>query len=119
MPNVFGTIIHLLQVLEVTNVSTVVEQIVAISKKEVVDILKLSLVSKTPLTDFILKKKHFYDEFEKKKNQFEFNNGEETSEESRQMIVKVLQRKSTGEFLFVEGGVDFIDFLFSFLTFPL
>jgi len=35
------------------------------------------------------------------------------------MSVKVLQRKSTGEILFVEGGVNFIDFLFSFLTFPL
>ena len=78
----------------------------------------MSFVSKTPLTDFVFKKKSFCDEFEKR-NQSEFKNGEETSEEGRQISVKVLQRKSTGEILFVEGGVDFIDFIFSFLTFPL
>jgi hypothetical protein len=84
----------------------------------VVDILKLALISKTPLTDFIFKKNDLRDEFDER-NQFETKNGEETSGEGRQMSVKVLRRKSTGEILFVEGGVDFIDFIFSFLTFPL
>jgi hypothetical protein len=86
--------------------------------KQVVDILKLALISKTPLTDFIFKKNDLRDEFDER-NQFETKNGEETSGEGRQMSVKVLRRKSTGEILFVEGGVDFIDFIFSFLTFPL
>ncbi|MCH90606.1 tyrosine/dopa decarboxylase [Trifolium medium] len=35
------------------------------------------------------------------------------------MVVKVMVRKSTKEFLFAEAQEDFIDFLFSFLTFPL
>ncbi|RHN46371.1 hypothetical protein MtrunA17_Chr7g0241511 [Medicago truncatula] len=107
MPNVFGTVIPLLQKLEITNIGAIV-----------IDILKMPLVSKTPLTDFIFKKKRFCDEFVKI-NQPEYKNGEVTSKEGRQMSVKVLQRKSTGEILFVEGGVDFIDFIFSFLTFPL
>ncbi|KAK2447434.1 hypothetical protein QL285_006793 [Trifolium repens] len=84
----------------------------------VVDILKLSLVTKTPLTDFFFKKSPFPLEF-KQRNQSEFRIREVKSDKVGQMSVKVVRRKSTGEFLFVEAGEDFIDFVFSFLTFPL
>lgn len=85
---------------------------------QVVDILKLSLTSKTPLTDFIFKKKHFHVEH-KNRNQTEFKNAKATSDKRRQMSVKVVKQKSTGKILFAEAGVDFIDFVFSFQTFPL
>ncbi|GAU34176.1 hypothetical protein TSUD_162760 [Trifolium subterraneum] len=98
MPNVFGTVVHLLQKLNITNIEAIVEQTLL-----VVDILKLALVSKTPLTDFIFKKNNLCDEFDDR-NQYEYKNGEEISGEGRQMSVKVLRRKSTGEILFVEGG---------------
>ncbi|PNY13523.1 hypothetical protein L195_g010179, partial [Trifolium pratense] len=83
---------------------------------KVIDILKLSLVTKTPLTDFVFKKNPFPLE---KRKQFEFRIREVKSDKARQMSVKVVRRKSTGEILFVEAGEDFIDFVFSFLTFPL
>jgi len=35
------------------------------------------------------------------------------------MTVKVMRRKSTEEILFIESGIGFIDFVFSFLSFPL
>ncbi|RHN77018.1 hypothetical protein MtrunA17_Chr1g0150211 [Medicago truncatula] len=35
------------------------------------------------------------------------------------MVVKLMVRKSTREFLFTEAQEDFIDFVFSFLTLPL
>lgn len=37
----------------------------------------------------------------------------------RQMVLKVLIRKSDRKILFVEGQEDFADFIFSFLTLPL
>jgi hypothetical protein len=45
--------------------------------------------------------------------------GELPSDEGRQMSVKVTVRKSNEQILFVEAEEDFVDFVFSFLTFPL
>ncbi|PNX74212.1 hypothetical protein L195_g030128 [Trifolium pratense] len=45
--------------LGVTDFDTIDKKTVNISKKEVIDLLKLSLISKTPLTDFIFKKEKF------------------------------------------------------------
>ncbi|XP_045797848.1 uncharacterized protein LOC123892038 [Trifolium pratense] len=109
MPNVFGTYARLLPKQDITDIGAFVEQTVDIKRKEVsslyitlflsilsvLDILKLSLVSKTPLTDFIFKKKYW------------------------QISIKVMRRKSTGKILFAETSDDFINFIYSFLTFPL
>jgi len=83
-----------------------------------VDLLKLSLISKAPLTDFIFKKNQPVDNLNLR-NSFEFLSSELPSEEDRQMSVKVTLRKSNEQILFVEAGDDFADFVFSFLTFPL
>jgi hypothetical protein len=45
--------------------------------------------------------------------------GELPSDEGRQMSVKVTVRKSNEQILFVEAEEDFVDFVYSFLTFPL
>ncbi|WJX26794.1 hypothetical protein P8452_15672 [Trifolium repens] len=118
MPNVFGTVVYLHQKHKITSIEAIVEKTVEISKKEVVDILKLSLVTKTPLTDFVFKKSPFPLEYIQRE-QSEFRIREVKSDKARQMSVKVVRRKSTGEILFVEAREDFIDFVFSFLTFPL
>jgi hypothetical protein len=82
----------------------------------------LSLISKTPLSDFIFKKEQFVGNLDPR-NIVEFWIGlgevEEPCDESNKMIVNVLRRKSNQQILFVEGKEDFADFLFSFLTFPL
>ncbi|CAL5192228.1 unnamed protein product [Lathyrus oleraceus] len=118
MPNVFGSVVHLHQKHKITNFEAVLEQNVEITKREVVDILKLSMTSKTPLTDFIFRKKHVSVKH-KYRNQTELKLGEVTSNQGRQMSVKVVRQKSTRKILFAEAGVDFIDFIFSFQTFPL
>jgi hypothetical protein len=86
----------------------------------------LSLLSKTPLTDFILKKKPTYaDEglpSEEGKPIFQSKIGIGKglpSEEGKQILIKLLVRKSTRNILFGIAEEDFADFLFSFLTFPL
>jgi len=70
------------------------------------------------LTSFILKENRFVVNFNRRNN-LEFLIGELPSGDDRQMSVKVTVRKSTEQILFVEAGGDFIDFVFSFLTFPL
>ncbi|WJX82036.1 hypothetical protein P8452_64847 [Trifolium repens] len=122
MPNLLGTSINLLQKLGVNDINTFDKQTVIIGKKEVIDLLKLSLISKTPLSDFIFKKEQFVGNLDPR-NIVEFWIGlgevEEPCDESNKMIVNVLRRKSNQQILFVEGKEDFADFLFSFLTFPL
>nr|KYP37974.1 hypothetical protein KK1_040807 [Cajanus cajan] len=119
MPNVFGASVNAFKRLGVEHMETVEEQTVDISKKEVVDLLKFSLISKTPMTDLILGKKQNLDYFTPI-NQNQFENGKIASEEGvRQMVVKVQIRKSDSKILFAEAEEEFVDFLFSFLTFPL
>ncbi|XP_045793443.1 uncharacterized protein LOC123888424 [Trifolium pratense] len=122
MPNLLGTSINLLQKLGVNDINTFDKQTVIISKKEVTDLLKLSLISKTPLSDFIFKKEQLVGNLDPR-NVVEFWIGlgevEEPCHESNKMTVNVLRRKSNQQILFVEGQEDFADFLFSFLTFPL
>ncbi|KAH1155198.1 hypothetical protein AAZX31_18G176300 [Glycine max] len=107
LPNVVGTSVSLLRKLGIKDMATIDERNVDISKREVVDILKLSLLSKTPLTDFILEKK---DDNFNPINQPQIGIGEKSSYESRKMDVKVLVRKSDSKILFVEAEADFADY---------
>ncbi|KAJ1437332.1 hypothetical protein SESBI_03659 [Sesbania bispinosa] len=107
MPNVFGATVQLFQKLGVHDFA-------AIEKKTVVDLLKFSLISKAPLTDFIFSSYHF-----DPRNESSFVFGDLPPDDGRKMVVKVLKRKSNGKILFAEVKEDFADFLFSFLTFPL
>ncbi|KAK7339811.1 hypothetical protein VNO77_20496 [Canavalia gladiata] len=118
MPNVFGASFNLFHKLGIEDMEAVEEQTVEITKKEVVDLLKFSLISNTPMTDFILKREQYLDKFTPM-DQYQFEIGEVPSQEGRQMVVKVQLRKSNGKILFAEVEEDFADFLFSFLTFPL
>jgi hypothetical protein len=70
------------------------------------------------LTDFILKKNQSVDNLNLRNN-VEFQIGDLPSDKDRQMSVKVMLRKSNEQILFVEAEADFIDFVFSLLTFPL
>lgn len=117
-PDVLGTSVDLLRKLGIKNMDAIEEKTVHISKREVVDLLKLSLISKTPLTDVILKKTLPVDNFNPI-NQSWLEIGEESSDEGRRMVVKVLVRKSNKKILFAVAEKDFADLLFSFLTMPL
>ncbi|WJX82017.1 hypothetical protein P8452_64831 [Trifolium repens] len=122
MPNDLGTSLCLLQKQGISNIADIEKKTILIGKKEVADLLKLSLLSKTPLTDFVLKKKPILicnsnPNFQPKTN---IGNGlpSSDSDEGKQMVVKVLRRTSTRKILFATAEEDFANFLFSFLTFP-
>ncbi|XP_058741768.1 uncharacterized protein LOC131634640 [Vicia villosa] len=117
MPNVVGTSLNLLQKLGVNDVGTIDKQTFNVSKKEVLDIFKLSLISKTPLTEFIFKREQFVGGLDPR-NQLEFWIGD-VMEPFDEMVVKVVRRKSNGQIMYVEAEEDFADFIFSFLIIPL
>ncbi|XP_057777885.1 uncharacterized protein LOC130996608 [Salvia miltiorrhiza] len=90
---------------------------VTLGYNEIVDLLKRSLLSKTPLTDVILcviNKNMGYVLEDILLDKIEL---ESTS--SKRMTVTALMQKSTNKLLFVKGREDFVDFILSFLTIPL
>jgi hypothetical protein len=78
------------------------------------------LVSKTPLTDFIFKNEQLRNLDPRDRLEFWVGEEDEPSDDiNAEIVVKVLRRKSNEQILFVESQVDFADFVFNFLTFPL
>ncbi|RHN46341.1 hypothetical protein MtrunA17_Chr7g0241201 [Medicago truncatula] len=118
MPDDLETSLFLLKKQGFSDFANVEKKTLHITKNEVVDLLKLSLLSKTPMTDFIFKN----GKFAKPNSTFqsEIRIGKDLpSDQGNHMVVKVLRRKSNRKILFATSEEDFADFLFSFLTFPL
>ncbi|CAL0302655.1 unnamed protein product [Lupinus luteus] len=93
---------------------------VSVTQKEILDLLKVSLFSNTPLTDFFLRRKVFHANLLKRRKSMVFNNVEaELSDGGGFINLKIFRSKSKNKVLFVQAGNDFIDILLSFLTFPL
>ncbi|CAL0302654.1 unnamed protein product [Lupinus luteus] len=93
---------------------------VNVTQKEIVDLLKISLLSNTPLTDFFLRRKVFRVNLLMQRKTMVFNNViAEPRDRGGFISLKVVRKKSNNKILFVQAGDDFIDILLSFLTFPL
>ncbi|KAL3830427.1 hypothetical protein ACJIZ3_019229 [Penstemon smallii] len=131
-PNVDKSIIQSIKDLGLMYADGAKQLIVTIGFNEIMEMLKLSLLSKTPLTDLIFPTKAKSEQFsetyegansisEKFKEQFslppaDMNEGANSS--SEKFKVKATLHKSTRKLLFVQAEEDFIDFLFSLLTIP-
>ncbi|WJX81920.1 hypothetical protein P8452_64742 [Trifolium repens] len=90
---------------------------VTVNKEKVLDLLKCSLFSKTPLTDLFLRKNKVKIPYIERSSfsSCDFNdNGN-----NFQIKVKLVIRKSDGKLLYAQGEHDFANILFSFLTSPL
>ncbi|KAL7220263.1 hypothetical protein ACSBR2_013181 [Camellia fascicularis] len=85
-------------------------------KKVILNLLKRSLVSKSPLTDVFLRNQSYPPEL--RLHHFLPQNIAEKAT-SGSMVVKIIVRKSDGKALCAEAKEDFVDLLFSFLTIPL
>ncbi|KAL3830426.1 hypothetical protein ACJIZ3_019228 [Penstemon smallii] len=123
-PNVIGSIVHIMNELGITDTVGAEEMTVTVGFNEIMDLLKGSLLSRTPLTDLILGKKQIHHSSSIAKSEPitlppPMEIGETTSIVSKKMKVKAMVQKSTNKFLFVQAEEDFVDFLFSFLTIPL
>ncbi|KAK6157286.1 hypothetical protein DH2020_011534 [Rehmannia glutinosa] len=117
-PVVAGSILRTLINLGITETDGAELRNLTLGFNEIMDLLKGSLLSNTPLTDLIFR--------ERAKMNCATGNllrqvkkEESSSSSSRKMTVKAMVQKSTNKILFVEAKGDFVDFLCSFLTIPL
>ncbi|KAG5557901.1 hypothetical protein RHGRI_007969 [Rhododendron griersonianum] len=86
----------------------------------ILQLLQLSLVSKTPLTDWVqLKQGTIFPTELEAKDMGELLGTKPANSESKKMDLKLFFSQCGHEVLYAESGEDFVDFLFSFLTFPL
>ncbi|KAL3830428.1 hypothetical protein ACJIZ3_019230 [Penstemon smallii] len=138
-PNVDKSIIQSIKDFGLMYADGAKQLIVTIGFNEIMEMLKLSLLSKTPLTDLIFptkeKSEQFFEMYEGENSisekfkvnttlceQFplppaEMNEGANST--SKKFKVKATLHKSTRKLLFVQAEEDFIDFLFSLLTIPI
>ncbi|EYU31633.1 hypothetical protein MIMGU_mgv1a018387mg [Erythranthe guttata] len=90
---------------------------VTVGFNEIIELLRASIFSETPLTDVVLRQTKTMgcstvDSLHHKKL-------ESPSISKKTMTVKAMVKKSTNKLLFFQAEEDFVDFLFSLLTIPL
>ncbi|KAL7128790.1 hypothetical protein ABFS83_13G017900 [Erythranthe nasuta] len=90
---------------------------------EIMDLLKGSLFSRTPLSDIILKKRSHVEfvstSSESEQEILSRNLEKEETSNSKKMVLKVVLQKSTNKILFAQSDEGFVDFLCSLLAIPL
>ncbi|XP_047949641.1 uncharacterized protein LOC125198256 [Salvia hispanica] len=127
MPNLMFSILETLKVLDidVTDIDDAEKMDVAFGSKEIVDLLRLSLVFRNPLTAFVLSGGQIRVAPKKSNSNEQGNaslqciNEKVASTNIKKMIVKATIQKSTNKFVFAQADSDFINFLFGMLTLPL
>ncbi|GFP79549.1 hypothetical protein PHJA_000098400 [Phtheirospermum japonicum] len=119
LPNVTASVVQILSYLGISDVEGAVVRNVSFGINEIKDLLKWSLLSRTPLTNLILNKENISSAFATAMGMSSPRIEKVWDSNSRAMTLKVIVRKSTREFLFAEADEVFADFLFSLLTVPL
>ncbi|GMI87114.1 hypothetical protein like AT5G01140 [Hibiscus trionum] len=116
-----GDLVRILLDQGIKNTSRIEEKVVGIGSKEMTDLLVHSLISKTTLSDVFLRKQGVRRSNPMFDKQFSFipPNKKKSTEKCGKTSVKMVLRKSDRKIVLVEAGENFVDLLFSFLTFPL
>ncbi|KAH6788979.1 hypothetical protein C2S51_003985 [Perilla frutescens var. frutescens] len=120
LPNEIG-LLGIISILGITDTDKAEPIKVTFGFSEIMNLLKASLISQTPLSDLLLNKTRQMNsltvesELETSINQIE----KEENPNSKKMTLKVMIQKSTGKLLYAQAKEDFIEFLFSFLNIPL
>ncbi|KAG8368387.1 hypothetical protein BUALT_Bualt15G0040200 [Buddleja alternifolia] len=119
VPNLAGVCIQILNNLGIRDTNELEERTVPVGLKEIMELLKASLFSRTPLTDVIMHKSRV-DSTNIVISQLRSSLPHITEDSTtKKMILKAIIRKSTNKVLLAQADEDFIDFLFSLLTIPL
>ncbi|KAM0996087.1 hypothetical protein ACFX13_006201 [Malus domestica] len=117
------SIVSLFTNLGVTNRNTTGELNLNIGVDEVMNLLINSLVSKTPLTETLLKHKPVAERSNENNYQAVHSDpqtvGETVLTEEDNISIKLIISKSKNIVCYAEAGEDFVNLLFSFLTLPL
>lgn len=112
----------LLNKLGVDNEDVLEKRTVEFGRPEILSLLKRLLVSMTPLTDVFLEESNIVADAEKSvltETSHARENPQMATTESKRIGVKLFLSKDSDKVVYAEAAEDFVDLLFSFLTFPL
>ncbi|CAL0302652.1 unnamed protein product [Lupinus luteus] len=115
-PMSLGTMFSIITNMGMEDMSPLKQIVVNVTQNQLIDLLKCSLVSETPLTDVFIRKKLCPRKFD---GNIVYPIGEFSDEQCTCVYVKIMYQKSDGKLLFAQGKEDFANFLLSILTFPL
>ncbi|PIA54483.1 hypothetical protein AQUCO_00900793v1 [Aquilegia coerulea] len=103
------------------DVSKIEERTVTVGVQEMLQLLRRSWISQTPLTDVFLSNQGALEMVKREPSGRTILCGKEsaTGSTDKKFEVKLILRKATNQVLYAEANHDFVDQLFSFLTFPL
>ncbi|XP_058764029.1 uncharacterized protein LOC131637463 [Vicia villosa] len=113
-PSMDLTIFDLTKKFGIKSTSSVKEMTVNVTKEKVLDLLKCSFFSKTPLTDVFLGMKPLIE-----KSRIFSCDVKDIISGDIHITVKLVIRKSDNIILYAQGGQDFAELIIRFLTFPL
>ncbi|KAK2966150.1 hypothetical protein RJ640_018403 [Escallonia rubra] len=119
MPNLVGTTVALVSSHSKTDINVLEERTWKVGVEEVLNLLRWSLLSKTPLTDLVLLGPSSCNIVKSDTGKCLPRPSGRINTDCRRMTVKVVVQKSNKKVLLAQGEEDFVDFLFSFLTIPL
>ncbi|KAF6167773.1 hypothetical protein GIB67_027551 [Kingdonia uniflora] len=109
----------LLKDLGIKEVDSFEEETINLGVKEILDLLQLSFISMTPLTDVLLKGVNHTSaarKMEQEETHYILKSEDVLSSDNKKITVKLNIRKSNNTVLYAEAGEDFVDFLFRLLT---
>ncbi|KAF6155041.1 hypothetical protein GIB67_035788 [Kingdonia uniflora] len=111
----------LMKNLDVMDMKALEEMIFDASLEQIIALLRLSLLSKRPLTDLLVLKKLYHPDlvYFQRRYPIQTSRLEDISIVDKKIAFKITIRKLIQKVLFAEVEEDFINFLFSLLTFPL
>ncbi|TMW85034.1 hypothetical protein EJD97_023898 [Solanum chilense] len=121
MPASTASLTALFGKLGVSDNSEIEAKTVEVGTQEVLQLLKFSLLSKTALTNMVLNSQGSWlkDISKFEDNQTAKLDKKTMSQNTNSMNLKLIVSKSKKKVLYAEAGVKLVDFLFSFLVFPL
>lgn len=121
LPNSPISLLRILKLNGIEDTNVLEERTLIVGSKEIMELLKGSLVSKTPLTDIILGISTVAATFKDRKRflMSAICEPDALPRTSMKINVKALVQYSTNRILFAQTRQDFIDFLLSLLTIPL
>ncbi|KAK8971082.1 hypothetical protein KSP40_PGU004373 [Platanthera guangdongensis] len=120
MQSSFAKGLSILKEMQIQDASILEERVIDFGTKEALDLLKRSLISKNVLTEFCFPDACVEASGDSSSsNKDEIVAGEAEPEAENEIILELFLNKRNNEVLCAEVGEDFINFLFSFLTFPL
>ncbi|XP_073277478.1 uncharacterized protein [Primulina huaijiensis] len=127
-----ASVLRILKLNAIKDTNALEERTLIVGRNEIMELLKGSLVSKTPITDIILPMSSADDSDTLRETRKFFasakcesdalpqtQTSQNISSDSKKITVKAFVQKSTNRILFAQTRHDFIDFILSLLTIPL